>query len=198
MLSDEKLLALLRRSPEKGLDKLMNIYTGLVYTIVFNKLQNVGTREDTEECVSDVFYAFYQKVNEIDLAKGSIKAYLAVMAKRKAIDLFRKFSKPDRQTLSLDGDELPEPSGPEAGIEEKLIKEETKRLLIQEINALGEPDSEIFILKYFLGCSTRTIAEKFALKENTVDKKISRGLSKLKKGLGGVSFAGERTGTNFG
>jgi len=64
--------------------------------------------------------------------------------------------------------------------------EDTFETLINEIKALGEPDSEIIIRKYYFGQSTRLIARALKLKENTVDKKVSRGLQKLRQSLGGV------------
>lgn len=60
--------------------------------------------------------------------------------------------------------------------------------MLQCIAELGEPDSYIFIMKYYLGYSSKMIAEKFDLKQNTVDKKVQRGLEKLKKALQGGVF----------
>jgi RNA polymerase sigma-70 factor (ECF subfamily) len=51
---------------------------------------------------------------------------------------------------------------------------------------LGEPDREIIIRKYYFGQKSKEIAGVLNLRENTVDKKISRGLKKLKILLGGV------------
>ena len=47
--------------------------------------------------------------------------------------------------------------------------------------ALGEPDTTIFIRKYFFGQKSSDIALEMNLKPNTVDKRISRGLIKLRK-----------------
>lgn len=47
--------------------------------------------------------------------------------------------------------------------------------------ALGRPDSEIFMRKYFYGQKRRDIAEELGMKTNTVDKIVSRGLVKLRK-----------------
>ena len=65
---------------------------------------------------------------------------------------------------------------------------ENRSLLLQCIAELGEPDSHIFMMKYYFGYSTKMIAEKFQLKENTVDKKVQRGLQKLKKALEGGAY----------
>ncbi len=173
-------MALLEKKPEKGLEKLMDMYTGLVYTIVYNKLISFCTKEDIEECVSSVFFEAYEKRSSIDLTKGTLKAFLAVLAKRRAIDVFRKKEKDIGKVVSLEQFEVKK--------QEELIDievtsqgNETKIMVVESIKSLGEPDSEIFIRKYYFGQSTKIIANILGLKENTVDKKVSRGLVKLRK-----------------
>jgi RNA polymerase sigma-70 factor (ECF subfamily) len=71
-------------------------------------------------------------------------------------------------------------------VEKDVIDSETNDLLIQEIKALGEPDCQIMIRKYYFGQSSRNISKILGMKENTVNKKVSRALVKLKEALGGV------------
>ena len=183
MTTDKDLLLLLQNNPERGLDKLINIYSGLIYTIVYSKLANSST-QDIEECVSDIIFELYKNRNYIDLQKGSIKAYISVIAKRKAIDNFRKRDS-KVQNISID-DEKQSDLPANTNIEVEIINAEARNILIQEINALGKPDSEIFIRKYYLGQTTKSIAKALNLRENTVDKRVSRGLIKLRQSLGGV------------
>ena len=183
MISDNALLVQLKNHPETGLERLMDCYMGLVYSIVSSKLLNQSSHEDVEECVSDVFYEFYTQRNIVDLSRGSIKAYLATMAIRKAIDRFRKQKSTADYTLPID--EMEWSDGRE-DIERAIVTQEEKAALIRELKILGEPDCEIFIRKYFMGQSTRQVAQALQLKENTVDKKVSRGLGKLKQSLGGA------------
>ena len=192
---EEKILALLIEKPEKGLEKLMNTYAGLVYTIVHNKLYPNCSKEDVEECVSAIFYEVYENRNSIDLSKGSLKSFLAVLAKRRAIDIFRKKEKVLGMVVSL------EAYSNEGIIEEKLSSSvatgaegETKELILESMKSLGEPDNEIFIRKYYFGQSTKIIAKLLGLKENTVDKKVSRGLVKLRGILEGGTRLQERKG----
>jgi RNA polymerase sigma-70 factor, ECF subfamily len=51
---------------------------------------------------------------------------------------------------------------------------------------MGEPDHEIFIRKFYLGQSSKEIAKATGIKENTIDKKVSRGLVRLRETLGGI------------
>ena len=92
---DKALIKLIKRDAQKGMSILMEQYTGLVYTIVKNKLSLYCTAEDIEEAVSDVFAAFYNKMDSVDLEKGSLSAYLMTIAKRKAVDKFRSSVRQD-------------------------------------------------------------------------------------------------------
>ncbi|MEL7623731.1 MAG: sigma-70 family RNA polymerase sigma factor [Clostridiales bacterium] len=193
MIGDGDLIRLLRDEPEKGLADMMDNYLGFVYTIVSGKLESVAGREDIEECTSDVFYAVFQSRKAMDASKGSVKALLATVAKRKAIDKFRRLTgqanQPLRGALPLEQEELwPKIEGQAAEnqVEAAVTARETGRELVSQIEALGPPDSEIFIRKYYFGQSTKAIAQALDIKENTIDKKISRGLDKLKLALGGV------------
>lgn len=184
MLGEKELHTLLIQNPEKGLEKIMDEYLGFVYSIVYGKLSAVSNRQDIEECVSDVFYEVFKTRNYIDLDKGTVKTYLAVLAKRRAIDIFRKLvgdadnvhlNEYDHEWIASDTD-----------IEKSVIATEKSDLLIKEIKALGEPDSQIIIRKYYFGQTSRTISKSLGIKENTVNKKVGRALEKLKKTLEGV------------
>jgi len=183
-LLDAKLLDDLKSDTERGLIQLMDTYMGLVYTIVNNKLGTICCREDIEECVSTVFYEFYKQRENIDLSKGSIKSFLCVIAKRKAVDVYRENAKLINNIVQRDENAIEYDNG------EKMPDIETKHVLIEAIKNLGNPDSEIFIRKYYLGQSTKAIAQAFGIKTNTVDKKISRGLEKLREALGGALLDG--------
>jgi hypothetical protein len=59
-MTDEELLHALKNNPNEGLELAMRRYTGLVYTIVYGRISAVGTPEDTEELVADVFVELWR------------------------------------------------------------------------------------------------------------------------------------------
>ena len=188
-MQDHDLLEELQANPDMGMEQLVGQYAGLVYSIINQKLSAIGTREDVKECVSDVFLEFYIQRERIDLDKGSIKAYLAIIARNKGIDLYRRLARAAAHNICLEDDiELSQAS---VSPEQEALHKEQKKLLFQAISSLGEPDSEIFVRKYYIGQRTKEIAEVLNIRENTVDKKISRGLKKLRVMLGGVSYEGK-------
>ncbi len=192
MRSELELYELMSRDPERGLEAIMDRYTGLVYAIVWNKIASVGTRQDAEECVSDVFLSLWQKRDTLTPGEGSIAAYLSVMAKRHAIDAYRRLGTrarnlptdpfPDGQDPS---DTRPEPAADE-NIQAEAAGRDDAAALIRAVRALGPPDSEIIIRKYYLGESAKTIGRALRMKENTVNKRAGRALARLKETIGGT------------
>ena len=183
MISDNKLLDILNNKPEMGLKIMMDDYMALIYIIIFNKLSGIYSKEDIEECVSDVFFEVFHYKDRIDLTKGSIKAFLAIIAKRKAIDMYRK----NKNRTHIPIDDVAESLYTTSDqVADSILIKESNSELIDAIKSLGEPDSEIIIRKYYLNQSSKDISKDIGIKVNTIDKKASRCMQKLKKLLGGI------------
>lgn len=184
---DSVLLELIKTDKNKGLLHLIDQYTPLVYTVVKSKISSVCTEEDIEETVSDVFNAFYNQSDSVDLSRGSIAAYLVVIAKRKAVDVYRKASKNTDVRLLNDENEtieLPDTFN----LEDEVQKKELRKKLLSVINSLGEPDSTIIIHRFYLGESAKNIALVTELSEDNVRKRLSRALRKIEKELKGAKY----------
>ena len=178
-MTDKELLKKLKKDKSSGLSLVIDLYSGLLYKIAANVLIPIGTREDIEECVSDSFLAFYGEIDNIDLQKASIKAYLAVITRRKAIDLYRKLKKA-AELISNDEAELISES------EDFTLSHDRKSALFSAVAALGEPDTTIITRKFYLGETAAEIALKLGMSEDAVQKRIERSRKKLKAELGGV------------
>ena len=84
-MEDNKLLRLLHKDPNAGMEQLMNQYTGLVYAVVKSKLDDsYYVSSDIEDCVADVFSKFYAELSDYDPKISSIKTYLCVIARNQA------------------------------------------------------------------------------------------------------------------
>lgn len=178
-MTDKELLKKLKKDKSSGLSLVIDLYSGLLYKIVSNVLLPIGTKEDVEECVSDSFLAFYGEIDSIDPEKATIKSYLAVIARRKAIDRYRKLKKAS-ELITNDEAQL-------AGASEDFtLNHDRKTALFSAIRSLGEPDTTIITRKFFLGETAAEIAAKLRLSEEAVQKRIERSRKKLKTELGGV------------
>ena len=161
-MKDDVLLNLLRKHPNKGLCALMEQYTGLVCTVVKGVFSPYAcfSAEDTEECVSDVFYEFY-----------------------KTIDVIRKRAE-ENTLVSLDSDENYLQIADDFTVEKDFLGAEERKSLFAEINALGEPDREIIMRKFFFCEPTKKIAEHLGLSVGNVDVRTHRALIKLREKIG--------------
>lgn len=172
-LSENDILELLRKDPGSGLEAVVRNYSGYIMKIATVKLNSVCSKEDIEETVSDIFMIFFNSAKSRDFNIKSIKAYISVIARRHCINVFKKHCKKE-ELVDLDDVE-------NFVYDESQIYNSEHEELIKALHELGEPDEEIFIRKYFLGQKSREISKELNIRTNTVDKKISRGLDKLRQ-----------------
>lgn len=181
---EQDVLQTLCDDPAKGIRAMTEQYGGLVYAVTWRRLQGKFSKEDIEECVSDIFYELYRCREKIDLEKGSIKTFLLTIAERQAIRYYeRKVEHLDKVSLQEQyerGEELPDT----IDVEHQTIQKEESERLLEAIKGLGEPTSHIIIQKYYYGLTAKEIGEELGLTKNAVEKRIKRGLAKLKQALG--------------
>ena len=160
---------MIEKDPEKGWGILMDQYSGLLYYIIRGILSDPS---DTEETVSEVFLEAWQKWQDLDLTRGSLKSWLAIIASRRAIDRRRKL----KPQLELNE----EITSSETGILDAIIRTEEKSEVLTRLEALPEPDRSLIIGRYFLDLTAREMALQFKMTPNTIDQRVSRALKSLR------------------
>lgn len=174
-MSEDELRALVERHKESGFRRIFQQYQAYVYSVVWSHVKSVCSKEDAEECVSDVFAAVFLHFDEI--RNGALQGYIGTVAKRTAIDAFRRHTAQKAAVFS--GEELPEMRSDE-DIEECYAHSEMCGELLDAIRSLGEPDAEIVIQKYYYDRNAEEIAEAVRLKPVNVRVRLSRALKRLK------------------
>jgi len=182
-MNDNALIKLIRRSPEKGLSVLMGEYLGLVHSVIRGRLKGPEFSEDVEEAVEDTFIDFYRGIGSFDPQKGGVKGYLCTIARRRAGNVYKRRLR-EGTILPLE-DASAEELAEYASFDDELIKGEQRHALFAAINALGEPDREIVIRKYYLEEPSKVIAERLGMSVSAVDTRTHRAIDKLRKRLGG-------------
>lgn len=179
-IKDEKLLRLLKRNSRAGMNQLIESYGALAACIVRSRISSVCNEYDVEECVAEVFAELYEQRGRIDLSRGSLKGYISLIARRRAIDKFNAAVKNINRTAELDEScndiVYDEDSTPEGA----AMQREMRRVLLQEVERLGIPDSEILFRRYFLEQPLNEIAEALGMNRPAVSKRIERALAKLR------------------
>ncbi len=176
-MRDDEIIEKLKNDPDVGMRKLIDLYSGLVYSVVKGVLfDTVFCESDIENCAADVFSDFYLGLGRYDPAQSSVKSFLCVIAKRRAVDYLRSYGKL-RTSIPLEqaNSEL------DFSFDEEIDREE----LVREIKNLGTPDSEIIIRKFYLSQPSKEIAKKLGMTVSAVDTRTHRALKKLREILGG-------------
>ena len=134
--------------------------------------------------MADVFSEFYTELSKYDPNVSSIKSYLCVLARHRAIDMARKREK-QRGDVSIDDEDQLLQIPDDQTVDGALVEKELRYEVFSSIKELGAPDSDIIIRKYYLGQSSKEIADALKLTVSSVDTRAHRALAKLRKISGG-------------
>ena len=169
----EAVTELLRRDPERALNQMLSAYSGLVYHAAAAVLGR-SSHEEIEECVSDTFLVVYKNRERLDFSQGSAKAYLCATARNLAIDRLKK------RLLAIEVPMNQQECTTDQTEAEALRNMGTEEL-IQNVLSLGDPDSKIIVYRYYFNLPSKEIAKRLGIKQNTVDQRLRRALSKLNR-----------------
>ncbi len=176
-MTDSELLALYDDDPQKAVLVTSQTYYAYIFTIAADKLRGFP-REDAEEVADDVLVRFWRDHDKVDLSRGSVKAYICLLAQSLALNR--------REQLTRGLGDLPledaAASAADDGLERRLLRKE----LLRRVSQLPDADRRAVMLRYFYGLPHREISERLGISEAAVRKKIERALKKLgsdKEGL---------------
>ena len=167
----------IRKREERAINEIIIKYSKLLWPIVSAVLKNVGNEQDVEECVADVFIDLWENPDKYEAERGTLKTWLCMVARCKAIDRYRALSK--HSTVPLEGAMMVG----RMGMQDALMKEETKRELVAAVNALADVEKDILIRRYYYEQKPREIAKALDLTLKQVENHLYRSKQKLRKAI---------------
>lgn len=176
---------ILTRDPQTY-EYLMTFYGKLLWTIAAGILNGVGMREDVEDLISDVILSLWEHPEQFDETRGSVKTWLCVKTRSRAIDFLRKKS---RESLSVENftlneqEQIQQLKSEEAPILDQILIHHQAAEVIKQIQAMEPPDREILMLRFVYEVKPTLIAAKLKLPIQEVYDRIRIGKRKLKKSL---------------
>jgi RNA polymerase sigma-70 factor (ECF subfamily) len=178
---DERSLQRVASGDSGGLGALYDRHGRAVYSLA---LRILGDEGDAEEVTQDVFAQAWRRAGQYDQTRGTVAAWLLVMARTRAIDRFRARSvRPEGRVQDDDGltlQQLPTTS-PDAASE--MMAAERGHRVRQALEALPFLQRVAIELAYFEGLSQREIAERLEQPLGTVKTRMRLGLLKLRDAL---------------
>jgi RNA polymerase sigma-70 factor (ECF subfamily) len=139
----------------------------------------LGDRREAEDLLQDVFLAVWRQAKSYDAARGSVRAWLFMRMRSRALDLLRAAK--SRRLVSLEEQPQPEVAQPVTAAELPLAldREPIRRALAQ----LSPEQLQVLELGYFEGLSSSEIAARMAVPIGTVKSRVAAALAKLRASL---------------
>jgi RNA polymerase sigma-70 factor (ECF subfamily) len=172
MLPDSELARRVAARDRAAFLALYDRYAGRVYGLCLRMLQDPAAAEEVSQ---ETFLKLWARAGQFDSSRGALVSWLLTIARRNALDQFRREAR--RPRLQPDDSEeglnrIPDPSS-----ESEEARWGSLRLALQELPVEQRSAIE---LAYYQGMSHREIAEFMDIPLGTVKTRIRLGMQRLR------------------
>lgn len=175
--TDAELIFALRNGQKAALGILYDRHAPLVYGLAIKAL---GNAQEAEDLTQDIFLTL-AKGSSYDPQRGTLRTFLAILARSRAIDRLRSRSSA-RQMISRW--QLEDQAEPTSNIPfERAFQQEQSQEVRLALKQLSDEEQQILKLAYYDGLSQSEIAQQLQLPLGTVKTRARRGLLKLRQAL---------------
>lgn len=172
MPSDLALVAAIRAGDQGAMAALYDRYSSIVYAVALRVLQDTGAAEDV---LQDIFMQLWRNPGAFDASRGNMAAWLAVIARNRAIDALRRRRPQDDIENVI------------VSVEPDMASEAERSRAMGKIRgameAMPAAQRSALELAYFEGLTHTEIAEKTGEPLGTIKTRIRTGLMSLRKVL---------------
>jgi RNA polymerase sigma-70 factor (ECF subfamily) len=162
---------------------LYDRYGAVVYAVAY---RIVGQRPDAEEVVVETLAQAWRDAARFEAARGSVAAWLTMIARSRALDLVRARGRRDKLAASAAQSGLdigPARTGHGGNPVDHAEEDERRRVVRQAIESLSPPQRQAIELAFFEGLSQSEIAAQLNEPLGTVKTRIRLGMQKLREAL---------------
>jgi 1-acyl-sn-glycerol-3-phosphate acyltransferase len=164
-------------------EALGRLYDGTHSLVYGLALRILGDTADAEEVTLDVYSQVWKTAGNFDLYRGTVSAWLVMLARSRAIDRLRAGAA-RRQREETRG-ELPDAPASTVSPEEVSLLSQQRRLVRAALDTLAPEQREAIELAFFSGLSHSELASRLGQPLGTVKTRIRLGMMKLRELLGG-------------
>ena len=146
--------------------RFTNRYAALLFS---TSLRILGSRSEAEDLLHDVLLEAWQSAKQYDPARGSVRTWLLVRLRSRALDRLGRAAPFDRQA-----------NEPVAAANAPGTLQANDRLaIVQALERLDPDVRTVLELVYFRGLTGREISERMGVPLGTVKSRLARGLEAL-------------------
>jgi RNA polymerase sigma factor (sigma-70 family) len=174
-VADRELAGRLVAGDDEALAEVYDLYASLVYGLA---RRVTGSEALAAEISQEVFVAVWTAPERFDPDRGSLRAYLGMLAHRRAVEVVRsEASRAAREQAQARDAVLVESTnwGRPKAVEDEDLAARVRRA----VGRLPEPQREALRLAYFGGHSYRSVASVLGIPEGTAKSRLRTALSRL-------------------
>jgi RNA polymerase sigma-70 factor, ECF subfamily len=164
------------RDPQQ-FSAVFDLHNRAVYAVAQRVL---GDHALASDVVQDVFLRLWRRPQAFDASRGDLGTYLRLMARSRAVDLWRESQSrgraADRLKVVVAEDEPQGPDGPAAALERNADRAAVREALRE----LPPAQREALVLAYWGGMTAEQIAHREHIPLGTAKSRIRLGLAKLR------------------
>lgn len=174
---DAALIQQIARQDQIGLSQLYDRYARVVQALAYRLL---GSREEAEEVVLDVFSQVWRTAEKYDAGKGRVDAWLFMLTRSRALDRGRKRQRYARVFESVTVAEKAERTMVSQNPESVLLRGDRRQQIKAALAQIPPEQRQIIELAYFQGLSQSQIVQQTGISLGTVKTRARLGLKKLR------------------
>ncbi|MCS6815003.1 MAG: sigma-70 family RNA polymerase sigma factor [Cyanobacteria bacterium] len=178
---DATLLAQIAQQNQVALSALYDRYAKLVYSLAFKSL---GSVEEAEEVVLDLFAQVWRIAGRYDPAKGRADSWLLMLARSRLMDRLRALQRSHRVATASRELAKDLPAVPNNDPFNDALLSERRRQVIAALETLPTEQRLTIELAYYQGLTQQEIADQMNVSLGTVKTRIRLGLTKLRTAIG--------------
>jgi RNA polymerase sigma factor (sigma-70 family) len=176
---DAVLLARIKAGDDSALGVLYDLHADLVYGLARRVTRDEQLARDITQ---DVFTYLWELPGRVDLSRGSLRAYLAVVTHRRAVDEVRRCERRSRIEAGAVGSS--DVDGPENAVVETLTHTWRQRRLAEVLAELPADQRAAIELAYYDGLTYKQVAKVLGIPEGTAKSRLRLALNRLRTLLG--------------
>jgi len=172
---DALLVARVRAGDDSALAAVYDEHAGLVYGLARRVTRDEELARDVTQ---EVFAYFWEKPDRVDLSRGALRSYLAILAHRRAIDeVRRREARARAETASWVSEEE---DGPETKVVDEAAREWGGKRISTLLGTLPAEQREAVRLAYYQGLTYVQVAGELGIPEGTAKYRLRAALARLR------------------
>jgi RNA polymerase sigma-70 factor, ECF subfamily len=172
---DALLVERIRAGDEQALAAIYDQHAGLVYGLARRVARDEQLARDVTQ---EVFTYLWEMPDRVDLTRGSLRSYLAMLAHRRAVDEVRRHEARSRAESAA---ALPEPEdGPETRVVDAATRTWRQRHLTALLDMLPAEQRAAVQLAYYDGLTYVQVAKALEIPEGTAKTRLRSALARLR------------------